>query len=93
MRVLGFIWLDEFVNKLAAKHGVATDEVEQIFHNRPFVTRIARGEVQGEDLYRALGQTDGGRYLAVFFVHKKTGRALVISARDMGPAERRAYVR
>jgi uncharacterized DUF497 family protein len=40
-----------------------------------------------------LGQTDGGRYLSVFFIHKPGNLALVISARDMDAAERRRYGR
>ncbi|PIQ94704.1 MAG: hypothetical protein COV68_03235, partial [Nitrospirae bacterium CG11_big_fil_rev_8_21_14_0_20_41_14] len=45
--------------------------------------------VKGEDLYRALGQTDSGRYLTVFFIYKETHEALVISARDMTDKERK----
>ena len=40
-----------------------------------------------------LGQTDAGRYLAVFFVYKKSHDAIVISARDMDAKERREYGR
>jgi uncharacterized DUF497 family protein len=40
-----------------------------------------------------MGQTEAGRYLIVFFIHKKSGAALVISARDMTPKERRRYGR
>lgn len=54
---------------------------------------IERGRVQGEDVYRALGQTAEGRYLAVFFVLKQGSRALVISAREMERMERREYER
>lgn len=43
----------------------------------------------GEDLYAAMGQTSGGRYIIVFFVHKLMGEALVISGRDMTIAEQR----
>jgi hypothetical protein len=32
------------------------------------------------------GQTDAGRYLAVFFVYKHRGKALPVSARDMTPS-------
>lgn len=71
MKVSGFLWIDVFVEKLDRKHGVATDEVEAIFSRKPFVTRIERGRVQGEDVYRALGQTVEGRYLVVFFVLKQ----------------------
>ena len=93
MRLAGFIWLEEFVDKLATKHAVQTEEVEQIFLHAPYMTKSERGHVRGEDLYRALGQTDAGRRLAVFFVLKHSGRALVISAREMQAAERREYER
>ena len=32
-----------------------------------------------------------GRYLIVFFVYKRNGRALIISARDMTKSERRKF--
>ncbi len=54
---------------------------------------IAKGRVTGENVYRTLGQTDAGRYLAVFFVDKHGGKALPISARDMTAKERRRYER
>jgi uncharacterized DUF497 family protein len=38
-----------------------------------------------------MGQTKGGRCLIVFFVHKKDGRAIILTARDMTKAERRQY--
>jgi hypothetical protein len=49
--------------------------------------------MRGEDVYRALGQTDAGRYLVVFFIHKLTREALILSARDMDHKERRSYGR
>lgn len=42
-------------------------------------------------MYAALGRTEAGRYLSVYFVHKATGEALVISARDMTRKERSKY--
>ena len=51
------------------------------------------GHVEGEDLYTALGQTDAGRYLTVYFIFKSHNTALVISARDMDLAEVRRYAR
>jgi uncharacterized DUF497 family protein len=38
-----------------------------------------------------LGQTENGRYLIVFFVYKKDERAVILSARDMTPVERKRY--
>jgi uncharacterized DUF497 family protein len=38
-----------------------------------------------------MAQTEAGRYLTVYFVHKPTGEALIISARDMTKQERKSY--
>ena len=81
----------QFVEKLERKHQVFTDEVEEIFRNVPRFKLIAKGLIAGENVYRALGQTDDGRYLAVFFIYKRGGKALPISARDMDTKERRSY--
>jgi uncharacterized DUF497 family protein len=93
MKLVGFIWLEEIVEKLDVKHQVMPEEVEQAFVNDPRIRRMNRGHYRGEDVYRALGQTDGGRYLIVFFIHKLTNEALVLSARDMDDKERKSYAR
>jgi uncharacterized DUF497 family protein len=54
---------------------------------------IENGYLDGEDVYAALGQTTSGRYVIVFFILKRGGRALIVSARDMTQAERRNYGR
>jgi uncharacterized DUF497 family protein len=92
MKIFEIIWLSQFVEKIERKHGVSVDETEQIFANHPRVHRIEKGDVEGNDLYRFLGQTDAGRYLAVFFIYKSGGKALIISARDMSDRERKSYV-
>ena len=51
------------------------------------------GHRPGEDVYAALGQTDAGRYLIAFFIHKPGHLALILSARDMDGKERRKYER
>jgi uncharacterized DUF497 family protein len=91
MRVTNIIWLTQFVEKIERKHGVSIDEVEQVFANRSRVRLLTRGDVSGENLYRAVGQTDDGRYLAVFFIYKGKNSALVISARDASSGERKSY--
>lgn len=92
MRLTDIIWKMRFREKIQAKHGVSTDEVEQVVFGKPFVVRIGRGRVRGEDVYEAFGQTRAGRYLVVFFIHKH-GSALPITARDMTTSERRYYDR
>ena len=79
---------DTFVDKLEAKHGVITDEVEQVLFSKPHVRKAQNGRVKGEDLYVAYGQTNEGRFLLVFFIRKYQ-----FSARDMTNSERRYYER
>jgi uncharacterized DUF497 family protein len=93
MRINDILWLPDIVDKLDWKHDVHPEEVEQVFDSDPQYRRIERGKVRREDLYTAQGQTDTGRYLIVFFIHKKGGAALVISARDMTAKERKRYGR
>jgi len=93
MMIRGFVWLADIIDKLENKHGVGISEVEGVFAGIPVFNRIGRGHVRGEDLYRAMGQTDSGRYLAVFFIYKRTHEALVISARDMTARERKHYAK
>lgn len=91
MKIEGVIWLRDIVDKLAWKHGVDPDEVEESLDNGPKIRFVQKGERKGEDVYLALGQTDAGRYLTVFFVYKKTKEALILSARDMADKERKQY--
>ena len=93
MRIDEFIWLPDIVEKLAFKHGVTPDEVEELFFNQPRFRFHEKGNVQGENMYTALGQTDAGRYLIVFFILKPSRRALIISVRKMEPTERRQFAR
>lgn len=93
MEVQEVIWLDVFVEKIWRKHHVRTEEVEDVLYGRPRIRRVARGDVAGEDVYSAVGQTPGGRYLIVFFVLKAGARALVISARDLKPKEQHQYAK
>jgi uncharacterized protein len=91
LKITGFIWLRDIVQKLLRKHAVIQEEVVEVFGNRPRFRFIEKGHRSGENVYAALGRTVAGRYLTVFFVHKKDGRALIVSARDMTNAERRRY--
>jgi uncharacterized DUF497 family protein len=93
MRITDIIWKDGVVEKLSVKHAVSIAEAEETLRCRPVVRRMAKGRVRGEDIYAAMAQITGGRYLIVFFIDKKRGAALPISARDMSPAERKYYVR
>ncbi len=91
MRLREVIWKDQFVEKIERKHGVSAEESEEVLFSSPVVRRIGKGQVKGEDLYAAYGETEAGRHLVVFFVRKREVAALPISAREMTNAERRYY--
>ena len=74
MKIARFLWKDQFIEKLERKHAVSTDEVEEVFRNAPHFDFVAKGHVVGENVYWALGQTDAGRYLTVFFISRPAGR-------------------
>ncbi len=93
MRVTDVLWKHRFTEKLQAKHGVSTEEAEDLLRGKALFRRTARGKVKGQDVYAALGQTRSGRYLIVFFIDKSHGLALPISARDMDDSERRYYAK
>jgi uncharacterized DUF497 family protein len=93
MKVTGIVWLRSVADKLAWKHNITTDEVEQVFNRSGRFRYIETGDVEGEDLYAVLGQTEAGRYLVVYFVHKVTAEALIVSGREMTKKERRAYAK
>ena len=93
MKIDGFIWLPDIVDKLAGKHHVDQDEVEEIFFNQPRYWFVERGNRPGEDVYATTGQTDAGRYLIVFFIHKERNMALILSARNMDRKERKRHER
>lgn len=91
MRITDIIWKERFVEKLSNKHNVSITEAEEVFLSNPFVRRVTKGRVRGEDVYSALSQINNGRYLIVFFIKKKHNMILPISARDMDQSERRYY--
>lgn len=94
MKIRGVLWLESVVEKLEVKHGVVAAEVEEVFASSGLrVRKMNRGRFRGEDVYRALGKTNPGRHLAVFFIYKRSREALVLSARDMDDKERKSYGR
>ena len=91
MKIKGLIWFDDIIEKIKRKHNVKQLEVREILENDPYFRFVEKGHRSGENVYAAMGQTEGGRYLIVFFVWKTDKRALILSARDMTRAERRLH--
>lgn len=77
--------------KLIRKHDVQAYEVEEVFDGEPHIRFLERGKVRNEHLYAAMGRTESGRLLVVFFLRKRKGKVLVISCRDMDRREKRHY--
>jgi len=90
-RITEIIWLDPVVAKLAWKHAVLPNEVEEVLKGRCRIFRWESGTVEGEDLYNALGETKAGRRLSVFFVRKAVSKALIVTAREMNQRERKRH--
>ena len=70
MQIDEIIWQQQFVEKLAVKHGVEKAEVEEVLSNRPRFRFISKGNRAGEDVYSAMGQTDAGTLPHRFFYPK-----------------------
>ena len=79
--------------KLWDKHQVTREEVEQALDSDSRFHFAETGHVHGENLYRAIGQTEAGRHLVVIFIYKSDQSALVISARDLTAKERKQYAK
>ncbi len=93
MAIQDIIWLEEVEDKIIRKHNVWPGEVEEVLDNRPLVRFMERGHTLGEDLYAAFGQTDAGRYLAVYLILKSEDVVMIVTAREMTDREKRSYGR
>jgi len=91
MKIKGIIWLDSVIEKIGTKHHVSCEEVCQILQSRAMFRFVEKGYRRGDNVYAALGQTETGRYLVVFFINKPDHRILILTARDMTVTERRRY--
>ena len=86
--VVEFEWDDDNVEHLA-RHGIAPDEVEDLFDG-PTVRR--RGGTNAPKRIRVLGRTAAGRYLAII-QQKSRGVIRPFTGWDMCPYERQQYER
>jgi uncharacterized DUF497 family protein len=54
--------LEDIVDKLNWKHSVNIAEVRELFINGPTYRFVEKGHRKEENVYAALGKTNGGRY-------------------------------
>jgi hypothetical protein len=78
MKIAGIIWLEEIIEKLEQKHAIEKEEVTQVLANFPRFRFVEKGHRRGEKVYSAMGQTDAGRYVVIYFVLKRGSRALIL---------------
>ena len=86
MRIAGFEWNDRNLEHIS-RHGVTPEEVEETCYYQPFILKSKYNR------YLILGQSQGGRYLAIVIEQKKMGIVRVLIARDMNNSERRKYIK
>jgi len=88
MRIGELLWPQDRIDHIA-RHGITTDEVEEVCFGRPLVQRA---KSQGQNpVYYILGQTDAGRSLFCVAIRFPGGRGLPVTARPMTGRERRRY--
>jgi len=86
----GFDWDEGNLFKNWEKHRVSASESEQVFFNHPLVTGPDEKHSGSEMRRYALGMTDAGRRLFLFFTVRRR-RIRVICARDMNRKERKVF--
>jgi uncharacterized DUF497 family protein len=84
-----FEW-DEDNTEHLARHGISTDEVEEMFDGR-IVRR--RGRTGAPHRRRLFGRTLGGRYLVIVYEIVGRERIRPFTGWDMRPHERSLYER
>lgn len=85
MRLIQRLDWDEDNEEHIARHGVGTDEVEQVCFSRPLIRKGREGR------HLVYGQTAAGRYLLIVLAMKGERVARCITARPMTPREKRYY--
>jgi uncharacterized DUF497 family protein len=91
VEIVACTWSEEIASSLQRKHNIDRDEVESLISGNPKFRFVEKGYRPDGDVYAALGQTEAGRYLIVFFSHIQEGHARILCARDMKRAERQKY--
>lgn len=90
--LISFEWDDGNLHKSRRKHGITTQEAEEVFANNPFVMMDDLKHSEAENRYHALGMTNVGKKLSVCFtIRNRTIR--IISARAMSKKELEIYVK
>lgn len=92
MKISNIRWSRDRIDHIA-KHNIQPYEIEEAAFDDPFAI-VKKVKVslnnRNEYVYKLLGQSEAGRYIAFFFI-PKLGPAYPVTARDMDQSERRLY--
>jgi uncharacterized protein len=91
VKIIACTWPEGVAQHIRQQHNIDPDEVDEVFVSRPHFRCVEESHRVGEKVHAALGQTEAGRYLVVFFTHSQDEQARILSARDMRRAERKMY--
>ena len=83
---VAFAIQDHIRDKIAIKHGILSEEIDEAFYNSTMRIRRTRAS-----LYKLYSQTDAGRYVVLIAAYRGSGRWQIATARDMSEAERREF--
>jgi uncharacterized DUF497 family protein len=88
MRIRRLIWPRDRIEHIA-RHGVTTEEVEQVCFGKAFVRQTkSKGKNR---VYYVLGQTTAGRYLFCVVISFPDGNGYLVTAREMTTKEKSRY--
>lgn len=93
MKIRKIRWTRDRVDHIA-KHRIMPHEVEEAAFDDPFsiVKKVGISiRNRNEYIYRLLGKSEAGKYIAFFFIPKNNGIAYPVTAREMDQSERRFY--
>jgi uncharacterized DUF497 family protein len=93
MPIQNIIWLYSVEAKIIDKHDIWPGEVEEVLKGKHHNRFMEKGSRPGEDLYAGFGQSDDGRYLAIFYIRKTADTVLIVTAREMTKNEKNRYGR
>jgi uncharacterized protein len=85
-----FDWDEGNINKNFNKHGVTSQEAEEVFTREPLVVSEDVKHSQVEERFQALGKTAKGRMLFLSFTIRKD-KIRIISVRDANRKEEVIY--
>jgi|GEM_PF-678731 len=94
MKITELIWLDNVIGKIESKHHCPPTDAIRSLYQQAKGQKDETEDISVERMFIGhLGRQKPGVTEQVFFIHKRTNKALILSARDMDEKERKSYAR